>query len=172
MRNKIKAMCRIALGGAILCLISPWAVPAGGVPISLSLLAMLLISTIFPWRTALGAVIVYVALGTVGIPVFAGFAGGFQVIVGPTGGFILSYPIIAFLVSRFKGNFTKNIILGFISAIICYVLGSLWFSFTTNTIFLSSLTTVVVSCIIPDTAKIICAAILADLLKTRLEIKE
>ena len=172
MREKIKTMCRVALCAAMLCLICPWAIPFGGVPITLALLAVLMISELFPWRIALGAVILYVTLGAVGLPIFAGFAGGFQVIIGPTGGFILTYPVIAFVVSKFKGKFIKNCILGLLSTIICYVFGSLWFSFTTSSEFLPSLGAVTLSCIVPDTAKILCASVLADVLKSRLRIRE
>ena len=172
MRNKTKTMCHVALNAAILCLVCPWAIPLGGVPVTLALFAVLLISLLFPWRISLGAVVVYVALGAAGLPVFAGFAGGFQVIIGPTGGFVLAYPIIAFAVSRLKGNFIKNCIMGFLFTIICYILGSLWLSFTTNAEFLPSLGAVAISCVIPDVAKILCASVLADLLKSRLKIKE
>lgn len=162
----------MALSAAILCLVCPWAIPFGGVPITLALLAVLLISELFSWRISLGAVILYVALGAVGLPVFAGFAGGFQVIIGPTGGFILTYPIIAFVVSKFKGKSIKNCILGLVSTIACYIIGSLWLSFTTSSEFLPTLGAVALSCIVPDTAKILCANLWVDILRKRLGLKE
>ena len=44
------------------------------------------------------AALVYVVLGAVGLPVFANATGGFGVISGPTGGFILAFPIAAFVI--------------------------------------------------------------------------
>ena len=169
MRQKTKELCYIALSAAVLCLVSPWAVPIGGFPVTLSLFAVLLTAELFPIRIALPSVTVYVALGAVGIPVFAGFTGGFQVLAGPTGGFILSYFLIATIVSLFGKGFVKSCIFGVLSTILCYILGSLWLSFTTSTDFLGTLALTAGSYAIPDTFKMIAAATLSDILRKRLK---
>ena len=50
------------------------------------------------------AAVIYILLGAVGFPVFSGFRGGIGIIAGPTGGFILSYPIMAFVVGLWGGK--------------------------------------------------------------------
>ena len=168
MKAGIKDMCRVALAAAILCVLSPWSIPIGGLPLTLSLFAVLLISCVLPIRLSLGAVLVYIALGAVGMPVFAGFVGGFQVIVGPTGGFIIAYPLAAVLVSKLGGNLVKNCIFGILSTILCYFVGSLWLSFTTDIGFLSSFCAVALSYGIFDITKAVSAALLAETIKPRL----
>lgn len=169
MRTKVKTMCYIALAAAILCAVSPWSMPVGGVPLTLSLLAVLLVSELLPLRVSLCATLVYVALGAVGIPVFAGFVGGFHVIIGPTGGFIFSYPLVALVVSKFGGSFGKNCVYGFVSAILCYFVGSLWLSFTTKAEFLPTLCAVTASCAVFDIIKAVLSAVLAEAIKPKLQ---
>ena len=45
----------------------------------------------------------YILLGTAGVPIFSGFKGGFGVIFGATGGFILSFPLMAVCAGAFSG---------------------------------------------------------------------
>ena len=168
MREKIKYMCYVALAAAILCVLSPWSIPIGGLPLTLSMFAVLLISYILPLRVSLGAVFIYIALGAVGMPVFAGFVGGFQVIVGPTGGFVLAYPLVPLIVSKLGGGFKKNCVFGLASTILCYFIGSLWLSFTTKSGFWVSFGTVAVSYGIFDVIKAVSAALLAKAIKPRL----
>ena len=40
----------------------------------------------------------YVILGAIGMPIFANFTGGLQILLGPTGGFILSFPIMTYII--------------------------------------------------------------------------
>ena len=44
------------------------------------------------------ASLVYLALGAVGVPVLANFSGGFDKFVGPTGGFLISFPLMAYII--------------------------------------------------------------------------
>jgi biotin transport system substrate-specific component len=67
------------------------AVPIGAVPLTLQTLVLVLVAlTQRPKRAAL-SVGVYLAAGLVGLPVFSGMRGGFAVILGPTGGFLLGF---------------------------------------------------------------------------------
>ena len=90
-----------ALVAAMLCLLAPISVPVGAVPVSLSIFGVCLAALISDRRGALMALLLYVALGAVGLPVFAGFSGGAQVLVGPTGGYLFGYIPMALCVSSF-----------------------------------------------------------------------
>lgn len=167
MREKTKELCYVALSAAVLCVFSPWSVYIGGIPITLSFFAILLISWLFKPRIALGATLVYVALGAVGVPVFAGFVGGFQVIVGPTGGFIMSYPLVALIASKFGTTTAKKIIFGILCAILSYILGFSWLSFTTDSNFLVAAGMFSIIFAICDLIKILTAATLSEEIKRR-----
>lgn len=90
------------------------AIPVGGagVPITLQTLGVALCGLVLgPVRGALAAAL-YVALGLVGLPIFAGFSGGLGVLAGPTVGYLLAFPLFAllcgvvarFAVRRFRGT--------------------------------------------------------------------
>lgn len=80
-----------ALLAAALCVMAPWAVPLFSVPCTLATLGVYLAAGLLgPWRGC-AAVGLYLLLGAIGVPVFAGFAGGFQQLVGVTGGFLWGY---------------------------------------------------------------------------------
>ena len=94
---------------------------------------------------------------TIGLPVFAQFSGGIGIILGPTGGFILSFPIIAFVVGYFSEKFksTIGIMFGMIcSLLISYIIGTLQFCIVTNSDFIKGLTICVAPFIIVDIIKL------------------
>ena len=170
MREKTKKLCYIALAAAVLAVLSPWAIYITAVPITFSFLAVLLISWLFEPKVAFCATLVYVALGAVGVPIFAGFVGGFQVLAGPTGGFIMSYPIISLLSSRFGTNMTKKLVFGVLSAILTYLIGFGWLSITTETDFVAAFFSLSYLFVIFDLVKIVAAAFLSGEIKKRLRI--
>ncbi len=82
---------------------------------------------------AFTSMLLYVLIGALGFPVFSGLSGGIGWVLGPNGGFILSFPIVAFLISLFKiGKQTmiKNMMLSIFFGIMwTYLIGSIWLSF-------------------------------------------
>ena len=170
MNAKIKEMCFAALGAAVLCLLAPFAIPAGVTPITLSLFAVLVISSLLPVRSAFCATLVYVLLGAVGVPVFAGFAGGFHILAGPTGGFIIGYLPISILVSAFGNRGKLKWVVMLLSTILCYIIGSLWLSFTTDVGFIAALWSTCALCAIPDAIKLIAAYFVSGALASRIRI--
>jgi biotin transport system substrate-specific component len=65
------------------------------VPFTLQVLALILSGLLLGPRYGALAQAVYVLVGAVGVPVFSEFSGGLGVILGPTGGYLLSYPVAA-----------------------------------------------------------------------------
>ena len=61
------------------------------IPINLAILGVLLSAGCLGFKCGSMSQIIYVLLGAIGVPVFAGFSGGFHVIAGPTGGFIYCF---------------------------------------------------------------------------------
>ena len=159
---RTKELCYSALCAALLCVLAPISIPTGGVPITLSLLAVLLVAGILPKRLALPAVLCYVALGAVGLPIFAGFIGGFQVLAGPTGGFIIGYIPAALVVSLFNKSAAKRVVSMVFATILCYIFGTFWLFITTSAPFFPTLGTIALTCAIPDAIKIVAATVLAD----------
>ena len=114
-------MIFISLFSAILCTLSPIAFPIGSVPVTLSVFAIFITALVLPSRDAVISTIIYLLLGCVGLPVFSGFRGGISIIFGATGGFLWSYPFMAFIISIVK---SKNRIIALaLSLMFCYIAG-------------------------------------------------
>ncbi|MCC8048896.1 MAG: biotin transporter BioY [Oscillospiraceae bacterium] len=99
--QKTRALVYTAVLAAIICVLAPWSIPtAGGVSITLATLAVYIVGGVSNWKTAVTAVIVYILIGAVGVPVFSNFSGGVQKLIGPTGGYLVGSVPGALLVSR------------------------------------------------------------------------
>jgi biotin transport system substrate-specific component len=125
----------------------------------------------------LGAVsqFVYVMLGVVGIPVFAGGKAGLGVLFGPTGGYLFGFIMAAFVIGTVNGM-RKNagifwhIFAMFIGMLIIYFLGSIQLSFVAKIDFRKALTIGVLPFIPGDIIKIILAAIICSRFKGRVKV--
>jgi biotin transport system substrate-specific component len=120
--------------------------------------------------------VVYILLGAVGLPVFAGFRAGASVLVGPTGGYILGYVATAFIVGlickRLKNSRPRSLRGAIVLAVsmalgilACYAIGTAWFMYSTNTPFLAALGMCVFPFIPGDALKIAAAALLCERLR-------
>ena len=69
-----------------------WPVPFTG-----QVMVVLLAGAIGGPRAGLMSQLIYLAIGGAGAPIFAEFKGGIPVLLGPTGGYLLAYPVIAYL---------------------------------------------------------------------------
>lgn len=82
----------------ILAVISQISIPLPtGVPITVQLFGIALVGTVLGWKLGCMATLVYIILGSIGLPIFANFQGGIQCLVGMTGGYILAWPVMAVL---------------------------------------------------------------------------
>ncbi|HWP51982.1 MAG TPA: biotin transporter BioY, partial [Clostridia bacterium] len=118
-----------------------------GVPMTLQTFAIPLAGIVLGARRGMLSTLTYVLLGAFGVPVFAGFSGGLGVVLGPTGGFILSFPLMA-LAAGIGAERNNKVMLacGLIAgAVINYICGMLMFSLITS----CSLTTAFVACVLP-----------------------
>lgn len=127
-----------AICAAITCILAPLSIPlAGGVPVSLATFAVMLAGVLL--GGSLGAIsqLIYVLLGAVGLPVFAGWTGGIGIALGMTGGFIIGYIPCAWLTGLIYHKFSSNakksakvfwMVIGMTAGTIAlYALGTVWF---------------------------------------------
>lgn len=144
----VKDHCFIGIFAAIICVLGQLSIPMPyGVPMTLQTFVIPLAGVVLGAKKGTLATIIYVLLGTIGLPVFAGFSGGIGIVLGSTGGFILSFPIMA-LAAGLGADSGKKIwlILGLvIGAIINYLCGMLMFSVITA----STLNTAFIVCVLP-----------------------
>ena len=77
------------------------------------------------------SVLIYILLGAVGIPVFAGFKGGLVALVGQTGGYIIGFVFSGLVFMLFEALFGRKLwaeIVAFVlGLLVCYAFGTAWF---------------------------------------------
>ncbi|RKD32358.1 biotin transporter BioY [Thermohalobacter berrensis] len=151
--------------------------PFTPVPVTLQVLAVFLSGALLGSRLGAMSQIVYLLLGAIGIPVFASFSGGFHILVGYTGGYLLSYPIASYLIGKisnlYKGDspVLKNVTTGFsmvIGLIVIYLLGASQYALVANVSFIKSISVTVIPFIIPDLMKLLVAVALTYPVKNAL----
>lgn len=101
----IRSMTRVALMAAVMAIAAQIAIPLPFSPVPFTLQVLGVILAGFLLGPKLGALsqAVYLLVGAVGVPVFANFGAGFGELAGPTGGYLLSYPIAAALAGLAAG---------------------------------------------------------------------
>lgn len=169
----VQKMAIIALMTAVLCILAPISIPIfiSPVPVSLGVLAVYLTAYVLSPVDATISVIIFILLGTFGLPVFSGYSGGLSKLVGPTGGYIIGFLFTVYISSLFI-HMKKGIIydvIGMITGLaLCYILGTIWFSYQHGKGFIASLLLCVVPFLIGDAIKIIVAVILGTQINKRL----
>lgn len=131
-----------------------------GVPITLQTFGMALIGYTLGYKFGTLSVGVYVALGAIGVPVFSGIKGGFSVIAGPTGGFIIGFILMAAICGLCRLNKVKSlgyvpkiiisIALGIIGLLVCHLLGVIQFMLLFNDSFIAAALKVSIPYLIKD----------------------
>lgn len=129
-KNKSYLLCVSALLTAILCVLAPFSLPIGPVPVSLATLAIYLSVYLLGWKLASASVFFYLLAGLMGLPVFSGFSGGLGKLLGPTGGYLIGYlPLAAaagILLERAKNRLLQFLAL-LLGTAVCYAFGTAWF---------------------------------------------
>lgn len=166
---KIRNMVFTALFAAIICVMAPFVIPIGPIPLSLATFAIYIAASVQNWKNGTLAVILYVTLGAVGLPVFSGLTGGIPKLIGPTGGFIFGYILLALItgliVDRFekhKWSYPLGMVLG---TIVLYACGTVWFMISQNASLGKALALCVIPFLLGDAIKIILASIISPILR-------
>ena len=175
MKKKNRAVYRlviVAVCVAFIAICSYITIPFA-VNFSLQLFAVFLIAGCFPPIISVSATALYVLIGIIGIPVFSGFNAGISALLGASGGFIISFPLIALIISAFQKYYRKNTLIyipiASASLLICYAIGSIWyayvFCFRNPCSYITALTVSVFPFIIFDIAKLLLAFVLIKKLR-------
>lgn len=160
-------MTSCALMAALMCVLCPVSIPIGPVPISLSVLVILVTVVVLGTWRALVSYTVYLLLGAVGMPVFTGFQGGLAKMAGPTGGYLLGFWLMiligGIIMERSKRNLWLTMLGMAVGVAVDYVFGTAWFVFQTG----STLTHALEVCVYPfiplDLLKIVAATVFGKL---------
>ena len=86
------------LGSLVLALSAKIQIPFWPVPMTMQTLVVLMLGMAYGSRLALGTLLLYLAEGAAGLPVFAGTNAGFAYMIGPTGGYLIGFLFAAVLI--------------------------------------------------------------------------
>ena len=144
--------------------------PFTPVPITLQVLVVVLSGFLLGVRGGASAQLTYLALGAIGVPVFAGFAGGFWHLLGPTGGYLISYPFAAAVAGlafpivaaapRWRAVAVATAA-GLLGLAAIYALGTAWLALELQLSLGTAIAQAVLPFVVVDIAKIALAALVA-----------
>lgn len=164
MKRTLNRFSRIALCAAAICLCSLLRIPAP-VPFTLTLFGVYLALFFLGGKYGTLAVVLYLALGLVGLPVFSGGASVFA-LLSPTGGYLVGLLVLA-LVFRL-GEAARPVLFAALGTLGCYLVGALWYCLYSGTGLLFSLWVGVAPFVLFDALKLALACLAAARLKHRL----
>ena len=157
----IKRMTLVGMFAALLAIISPLQIilPFSPVPITLQVAGVALTASILGSKLGTLSVIIYILLGVMGLPVFAGLTSGIPRLIGPTGGYILGFVLSAYLIGRLleeKRNpgYLYVLMVNVLGLLVVYLIGTTQLSLTYTHSFTKALAAGVIPYIIPDLIKL------------------
>lgn len=165
--TKQLALC--AVFAALTAVCSQIQIPLAVVPINLALFSVHLCAALMKKQYAALSMAVYLLMGLVGLPVFAGFQGGAGVLFGRTGGYIIGYVASAYLsallMEKFGRAWWQAALAIAVGVLACYTLGTAWYMALTKSPLWLSLSYCVLPFLPGDAIKIALAVLLAGRLE-------
>ena len=146
--------------------------PFSPVPFTMGVLAVILSGFVLGPRYGALALVVYLLIGAVGVPVFANFTGGLGRLVGPTGGYLISYPLAAAIAGLAAGVFNSRsrgrgriiasgTAFGLLGLLVIYALGATWLAIQAGLSANEAIAAGILPFIPFDIIKVVLAALLA-----------
>lgn len=138
MHITISALCVLfIIGGSYLTI----RLPITPVPIVLQDMMVIVAVLLLGPRWGLACVGSYLILGLLHLPVFSGGRGGFAVIIGPTGGYLLAYPVVALVAGYIsqKKTLLTDIAAWIVSLVLIFGIGVPWLKFVLGVDWIKSM---------------------------------
>lgn len=178
-KMKTVDMAYIALF-AVLMAVCSWISIPSVVPFTMQTFGVFLTVGVLGGKRGTLAVVVYLLLGAVGLPVFAGFAGGLGALLGSTGGYLVGFVFLALVMwamERIPGKKTWVLALSMVLGLaVCYAFGTAWFMVvyarTTGPVGLwTALGWCVLPYILPDLVKMALALVIRKRLAAAIRVR-
>ncbi len=177
--NKIttRDLTYIAICTSLMAICSWIVIPFGAVPFTMQTFGVFIALNLLGGKKGSLSIMVYIFMGIIGLPVFAGFGGGLSSLLGPTGGYIwgfLAQGLVYFAAEKVLPKSKLNdIIASVLGLAACYMLGTIWFvnvySANVGAIgYGSALMMCVVPFIIPDLTKLLLSVVVCKAIKPQI----
>lgn len=130
MKFSTRDLCFCAIGAALIAVCAWISIPAD-VPFTLQTFAIFAVCGLLGGRRGTVSVLVYLLLGAVGAPVFAGFRGGFAALIGTTGGYLVGFILLALIIALAQARWGLGqwvfVLSAAVGLLVCYAFGTAWF---------------------------------------------
>ena len=147
-----KVMATIAVMTALTCIFGPLSIPIGPIPISLTLL--------------------YLLIGLAGVPVFSGFTAGPAKLFGPTGGYLIGFILMAlisgYFIDKFPGKYAIQFTGMLLGLFALYALGTFWLAYSAGMTLQAAFAAGVAPFILLDVLKLVLSMALGTQIRHRL----
>lgn len=172
MKLSTRSMILIAEFAAIIAVLSQLTFPLGLIPLTGQTLAIGLAVTVLGRKNGTYAILIYLLLGLIGLPVFAGMSSGISVLFGPTGGYLVGFLINGLVTGEFldRTSYTyKNaVIANLLGAAFTLLFGTAWLKLSGGMTWSGAFQGGFLPFILPGAIKAIAAAYLGILIRQRL----
>jgi biotin transport system substrate-specific component len=135
--------------------------PISPVPITLQMFFTFMAGGLLGKKYGFFSQLIYVLIGAIGLPVFAGGAGGIGILFGPTGGYVLGFMAAGYIAGMSKDKYFSKIIYMLLGLVVIYLLGTVRLMYVVQVDFIKALTMGVTPFIIGDLIKVALAAYLS-----------
>jgi len=167
-RIRIRRLVMTGAMAAVLCVLGPWSIPVGPVPISICSLLVGLCACVGGGRQAAAAVAVYLLVCAAGLPVFSGFAGGAAALLGPTGGYLAGYLPLTALTGLRRDSRTGLAVGYVLGTAVLYLCGMGWYCLQTAVAVRQALAVCVLPFLPGDGAKLAALLTVGPAVRSRL----
>ncbi len=172
----IRQMTLISLFAALTAVGAFISIPIYPVPLTLQTLFTLLAAMTLGSVMGASSQIIYVLLGVIGLPVFAGFKAGIGILFGPTGGFLFGFIISAYVIGKIievkkEKNIFYYFLAGIIGTVILYIIGITQLSLVTGIGIKKAIVVGMLPFLPGDILKIIATSFIASKLRTSIKLK-
>lgn len=173
-QGKGKELALIGLMSSMLCIVGPLSVPLpfSPVPISLTNLAIYISLYILGMKRGCVSYLIYLLIGFTGVPVFSAFTGGPGKLLGPTGGYLVGFIMMAwiggFCIDRWPARPLRCFLGLAAGTCVCYLFGTLWLAIQAELTFAQALVSGVIPFIAGDILKIFFAMAVGPAVQRRL----
>lgn len=150
-----------ALCVAVIAVSAQISVPLPFMVLTFQTFALALSGYLLAPKFAAMAITVYLLLGAAGVPVFSSMRGGFQMLTGPTGGFLIGFIPMILLCSLTKKRIPA-LLLGLLGLTVCHLCGIVQFMLLTQISFPAAALRVSVPFLVKDVLSVLTALILAE----------
>ena len=161
----------VGMFAEVLAVLSQIAIPMpSGLPITLQTFAVALTGVVLSWRLGTASTLVYILLGAIGVPVFAEFSGGIQILLNYSGGFIWGFIMMTLLcgIGTQMKNKIGGTLLGMVGLAGCHLFGVIQFMIVMKMGFVESFLMASAPYLIKDVISVIFAFTIGSAIRARL----